>query len=174
MGNERGTGGSMSDPRGEFTKRIDEELLLQSAGEAARQAARIDLDLVQRRQRSAVREANDNRLLEEALGSIREVLSSRSEFLADRFSNMIESVDPEGRGVAYRFSASESHPREATLELRVAPNDTGNAIFVESAMAIEESPAINDYITFPAREVPIPRVKRFVEGKIVEFIKAYL
>ncbi len=166
---------SKKDVRGEFTKKIDQELILRHASASEKQAARIELEKEESHRQLAEKHQQQRREVDVVCDEVDAALRGRTEFLRARFSNMREDSPKGARGIRYVFVKSAEYKWDAFLELRVKDNDSHQALFVESSMeVVGKSAAKNDYITFPVKDMKIDRVKKFVERKILDFIKAYL
>lgn len=164
----------MEDPRGEFTRKVDSELLMRFANDDEKNKVRVELEKQEAQRRRLDSEKKTLETVAAQMARIKEVLTGRDEFVARRFDNIERTEPSDGVGVTYSFSATGA-ARAARMQFYCQDNATHQAFFVESLMEIEgKMPPRKDYITFPVADVNIARVKKFVEGKILAFIKEYL
>jgi hypothetical protein len=146
--------------RGEFTRKFDRDILGDASAEVEEQEA-------QRRAAASLDQA-----LEAEFSKILDVLAYRAEWLRDRFKGCkdVASVDFRGR----RFEFSHEEKQVGWIEFRVRLTDTQEGIRIESFMELDgQFPRRHDYVNFPKTNVPVDRVKRFVESKLLEFASPY-
>jgi hypothetical protein len=152
----------MPDPRGEFTRKFDRDVLKD-------ESAAIE-ELEAQRKRQQTEEAG----LEGEFQKLDTILDYRARWLAERFSGVKEPErKPEFRGRRFEF------PRRVSggpgwMEFRARLTETGLGITFECFMQLEgKFTKKYDYVNFQKAGVDVARAKKFVESKILEFAMDY-
>lgn len=167
------------DLRGDFTRAIDSEKLLRASG-----ASEVQRELERQRQEQE-RAAREARQRDEALRTqlaqetsrIVEVLASRAQSIQRQFPNARVESDPAAGRVRYRFEKSAAHSDPGLVELVCQVNAATQAIIVDSRVEITgRMEPRQDYITFNLTKIEdsLPKVKKFLEGKLRDFVRSYL
>jgi len=152
----------MSEPRGEFTRKFDREVLKDET------AALEDLDAQRKRQKAE--EAG----LEGEFVKLAEILDYRAKWLADRFPGVKEAANKDDfRGKRFEFP-KKGGAGPGWMEFRSRLTETGLGITLECFMQLEgKFQKRYDYVNFPKTGVDVARAKKFVENKIFEFATDY-
>jgi hypothetical protein len=152
----------MPDPRGEFTRKFDRDVLKD-------ETAAIEELEAQRKLQQA-----EDAGVEGELKKLDEVLAYRAKWLSERFQGVTEPGKKlEFRGRRFEFPR-RGNVGPGWLEFRARLNETGLGITFECQMELEGKFSKRyDYMSFPKAFVDLARAKKFVENKIVEFAMDY-
>lgn len=151
----------MSEPRGEFTRKFDRDVLKD-------ESAAIE-ELEAQRKRQQEEEAG----LEGEFGKLAEILAYRAKWLSERFPGVTEGSKIDFRGRRFEFPKRET-VGPGWMEFRSRLTETGLGITLECFMQLEGKFAKRyDYVNFPKTGVDVTRAKKFVENKIFEFAMDY-
>ena len=148
--------------RGEFTRKFDREVMKDKLAELEELRAKKKKE----EDAEAKLEANFQKCLD--------AVEARRDFLYKRFPNISEPEKIDFRGRHFLFGASENLP-PGTLQFSVRFNESRLGIIFECLMEIPgKLEKHKDYVTFPSDNVNDTKAKNFVQGKILEFCKAYV
>jgi hypothetical protein len=152
----------MSEPRGEFTRKFDRDVLKDES------AAVEELAAQKRRQREE--EAG----LEGEFAKLAEILEYRAKWLSERFAG-VKEAENKGDSRARRFDfPKRGSVGPGWMEFRSRLTETGLGISLECYMQLEgKFQKRYDYVNFPKTGVDVTRAKKFVENKIFEFASDY-
>jgi hypothetical protein len=138
-----------SDFRGEFTKKIDQELIMRHSTAEEKAEARSWLDKEAEEKKHLELQRSQEEAAARRLREVEDALRCRTDFLRARFPNMTEGTPPQGRGILYRFQKGGEFSHDASLELLVRDNESRQAMFVESSMEVTgRLTPKHDYITY--------------------------
>ena len=161
---EAGEGGGGT--RGRFTRMFDHEFISDAL-------ARREQEFKDEAELAAVdRDERTTRRLEVA-SSIAERFHSRRDQLSNKFPGMVARTTEDALGVSYQFPPAQGQAEGARLEFEVEVSHSGAALHIHSRGILGGKTAA-DRISMAERKVDLARVERFVERKILDFVRRYL
>lgn len=152
----------MAEPRGEFTRKFDREVMKDDT------AAFEELEAQRQKQRS------EEQGVESEFAKLSSILEYRAQWLNGRFVGVKDSKEAGGaRNRRFEFPVRDK-VGPGWIEFRAHLTDTGLGITLECFMELEgKFKKKYDYINFPKTSVDAERAKKFVENKIFEFALDY-
>jgi hypothetical protein len=152
--------------RGRFTRMLDREFIEDAL-------ARKDQALADEAELLAVEEEQRRRSRLTVAGDITTCFHARDRHLQERFPNL-EMDAPSGEfSHRFLFPAGESQLRESALEFHCEVSHEGSAFHIHARTTMGGK-TIADRLSFPEKKVDMDRVNRFVERKILDFVRTYV
>ena len=149
------------DPRGEFTRKFDREIMKDDT------AALAELEAQRARQRA------EEDGVETEFAKLAAILDHRAAWLMPRFKGVSDVKNLNFRGRRFEFPKRDK-AGPGWIEFRSHLTDTGLGITLECFMELEgKFKKKYDYITFPKTGLDPEKAKKFVENKLYEFGTEY-